>query len=64
MTYRDNEVSISLNTSSELSLVSGSYTVKSHSVTDGQDPDGNIYDGLVKNLGSDGKMSFRVGRKG
>lgn len=64
MTYHDNEVSISLSTFSEFSLVSGSYIVTSHSVTGGQDPHGYIYDGLVKNFGSDGKMWFRVGRHG
>lgn len=64
MKYHDNEVVIDLYNFYDLTLVGGSYTVNEFSVTSGQDPDGNIHTGLVKNFGGDGKMSFRVGRKG
>lgn len=63
MTYRDNEVTIRLS-SSDYSLVRGSYTVESHSVTNGQDPNGNIYDGMTRSFDNEGKMVFYVGRKG
>jgi len=62
MTYHDNEVVIVVG--GGYTLVSGQYTVKSFSVTPGQDPDGKIYVGLTNTFGSNGKMSFRVGRKG
>lgn len=64
MQYHDNEVFINLYNFYNLTLVGGSYTVNEFSVTSGQDPNGNIHTGLVKNFGGDGKMSFRVGRKG
>lgn len=62
MTYHDNDVNIV--TSGGYSLISGSYVVNGFSVTSGQDPDGNIHNGLTQTFGSDGKMTFRVGRKG
>lgn len=64
MKYHDNEVLINLNNFYDLTLVGGSYTVNEFSVTSGQDPDDNIHAGLVIKFGEDGKMSFRVGRKG
>jgi len=62
MTYHDNDVTFSLE--GGYSLISGSYTVESYSVSDGQDPDGNIHDGLEVTCGSDGTFTFRVGRHG
>ncbi len=62
MTYHDNEVVISLG--GGYSIVSGKYVVNGYSVTSGQDPDGNIHDGLTKTFNINGEMSFRVGRKG
>jgi len=62
MTYRDNEVRFYLE--GQNSLIGGSYSVDSYSVTEGQDPDGHIHAGLHKTFGSDGKMNFSVGRKG
>lgn len=62
MTYHDNEVSF--NIGGGYTIISGNYTLTGYSVTSGQDPDGNIHTGLVKSFGSDGKISFRVGRKG
>lgn len=62
MTYHDNEVSFSL--SSGYSIIDGSYTIDSFSVTQGQDPDGYIHAGLTKSFGSNGQMSFHVGRQG
>ncbi|MCG9790844.1 PI-PLC domain-containing protein [Flavobacterium algicola] len=62
MTYRDNDVYFSL--CKGYSLISGSYTIDSFSVTDGQDPDKHIHNGLKVAFGSDGKMSFSIGRKG
>jgi len=47
-----------------LEVVKGSYTVKDFSIASGQDPDNHIYSGLKVEFGQDGKMSFRVGRKG
>jgi hypothetical protein len=61
MTYRDNEVRFAFE---GYSIVSGSYTVSEYSVTDGQDPDGNVYQGLQKKFGADGRILFSVGRKG
>jgi len=64
MKYHDNEVFIQVQNDFGYSLKKGSYLVESFSVTPGQDPDGKIYNGLKLNFESDGKMSFRVGRKG
>lgn len=49
---------------SEFSICGGSFTVESHYVTKGQDPDGEITDGLKKTINDKGGLSFRVGRKG
>lgn len=62
MTYHDNEVCLSLGKG--YSLISGSYTVNSFAVTNGQDPNGHIHTGLVATCNSNGKLSFSVGRKG
>lgn len=62
MTYRDNDVYFKLK--SGYSLISGSYTVNSFSITSGQDPDHHIYAGLKVTCGSNGKMTFSIGRKG
>lgn len=62
MTYRDNVVHFSLN--GGYSLVRGSYTVTDFSVTGGQDPEGRIHAGLTVTCGSDGNLSFSVGRSG
>lgn len=62
MTYRDNEVGFQL--SGDYKLVGGSYTVDSFAVTSGEDPDHHIYAGLTKTFGSNGKMSFSIGRSG
>jgi len=62
MTYHDNDVQFLVG--SGYSLISGSYTVESYSVSDGQDPDGHIHNGLVVTCGSDGTFTFSVGRHG
>jgi len=62
MTYHNNDVYLSL--ASGYTLLGGTYTVESFSVTDGQDPEGHIYAGLNVSFGSDGKLTFSVGRKG
>lgn len=62
MTYRDNDVYFS--PSGGYALISGSYTVNSFSVTSGQDPNHHIYAGLTASCGSNGKMTFSVGRSG
>jgi phosphatidylserine/phosphatidylglycerophosphate/cardiolipin synthase-like enzyme len=62
MTYRDNEVILSI--SDNCSMVRGSLKIDSFSVTSGQDPYGQLYSGLLASFSSDGKMSFKVGRQG
>lgn len=62
MEYRDNEVHFSL--TERYTIVSGSYTVNEFSVSNGQDPDGHITDGLELPFGSDGSLTFKVGRHG
>lgn len=62
MKYRDNDVYFSL--SDEYTLINGSYTVESFRITEHQDPDGNIYNGLVVPCGEDGELTFRIGRSG
>ncbi len=62
MKYHDNEVHLTL--TGGYSIVSGSYTVNEFSVTSGQDPDGHIYAGIKLSFGSDGSMTFSVGRHG
>jgi phosphatidylserine/phosphatidylglycerophosphate/cardiolipin synthase-like enzyme len=62
MKYHDNKVIISVNGPTR--VVRGTYTVESFSVTDGQDPEHKIHDGLVASFGKDGEMCFQVGRKG
>lgn len=42
----------------------GSFVIKDSKVTSGQDPDGYIAKGKEIPIGSDGKLVFRVGRKG
>lgn len=68
MIYRDNYCEI---TTGEMNvpgtkhqLVSGSYDITWWWVTDGQDPKRYNYVGLRKNFSSNGKFSFKVGRKG
>lgn len=63
MTYHDNDVTIDLDVSG-LSIETGSYTISDFKVSDGQDPDGKIYKGLVASFGSNGTMTFKVGRHG
>lgn len=62
MKYHDNDVYFQMN--GDYSLVGGSYTINSHDITSGQDPDKKIQDGTVYKFGSDGKLTFTVGRKG
>lgn len=62
MTYRDNDVYFSL--SGGYSLVNGTYTVNSFSITSGQDPNRHIFAGLTVSCGSNGKMTFSIGRSG
>ncbi len=62
MTYRDNVVHFSLN--GGYSLVGGTYTVTGFSSTAGQDPEGKIYAGLTAACGSNGNLTFSVGRSG
>lgn len=62
MTYHDNDVYFQIN--GDYSLVGGSYTINDYDVTSGQDPDRKIKTGAVYNFGSDGKITFQVGRKG
>lgn len=63
MRYHDNDILLPVSSESGYTLINGSYTVNSFSITSGQDPDGNIHKGLTKHFGSDGEMTFRVGRK-
>lgn len=63
MTYHNNDVTFSVS-GSGYTLKSGGYTVDSFSVTRGQDPDHKIRNGLAVPMNSDGRMTFRVGRKG
>lgn len=62
MKYHDNEVHLTL--TEGYSIISGSYTVNEFSVTSGQDPDGHIKSGLKLSFGSNGSMTFKVGRHG
>jgi hypothetical protein len=62
MKYHNNVVTISVQ--SDYSLIQARYTVTSDCVTDGQDPDGKVFDGLIVSSGGDGKLTFEVGRKG
>jgi hypothetical protein len=64
MRYHDNEVYINVSPDSKYRITGGSYKIKSFSITSGQDPDNNIRRGVEIPLGKDGKMSFRLGRKG
>lgn len=65
MTYWDNDVVLRVNglTYMKYNIIRGSYIVEDFSVTSGQDPNGEVYSGLCKDFGSDGKITFRVGRK-
>lgn len=60
MKYRQNRVIFSM--IKGYSLLSGSYTINSFSVTEGQDPKGKIFAGLKATCESDGTMAFCVGR--
>jgi hypothetical protein len=62
MTYHDNDVFLAVDAG--YTIISGTYTVSSFSVTNGQDPDGHIRAGLVVPFGSNGKLTFNIGRKG
>ncbi|GAA4439870.1 hypothetical protein GCM10023091_22740 [Ravibacter arvi] len=62
MKYWDNTVCLSVE--GGLTLVRGSYTVEDFSITGGEDPDHHIRSGMTVNFGSDGEMSFEIGRKG
>lgn len=64
MKYHDNSVVICLSSGRDYSLIEGSYRVNDFYITSGQDPKGKVYKGLTNTFGSDGKMSFQVGRKG
>ena len=59
MTYRSN--SVILSSSTGLNIVSGTFTVKDLSITNGQDPDGRNYVGQVHTL-QNGELTFSVGR--
>jgi hypothetical protein len=61
MTYRDNDVYLPVGDG--YTLINGTYTVESFSVTEGQDPDHHIKVGMVVSFGSNGKLTFSVGRK-
>ncbi|MCG8552589.1 MAG: hypothetical protein MI799_19470 [Desulfobacterales bacterium] len=63
MTYHNNDVTFSVSASG-YTLKSGSYVVNDFSVTKGQDPDHKIHNGLTPRMNGDGRMTFRVGRKG
>ncbi|BCH55317.1 hypothetical protein ACQZ61_06220 [Agrobacterium vitis] len=62
MQYHDNDVFFSL--AGGYRLISGSYLINEFSITDGQDPDKHIHNGLLVTCGADGKFTFNVGRKG
>ena len=62
MKYRDNAVKF-LCPGSDYYICGGSFTIKEHRVTTGQDPDKKVYDGL-KTYINEGEMTFKVGRKG
>ncbi|EAY28299.1 hypothetical protein [Microscilla marina] len=64
MKYHANDFYIRVAPNSGYTLKSGSYTIHSFSVSYGQDPHGENHAGLTKSFGSDGKLSFRVGRHG
>lgn len=64
MTYRDNTVELPV-TASSYKLISGTYVIKSYSVTSGQDPDGYIRSGTSKTwAGNSSSITFKVGRSG
>ncbi len=62
MTYQDNDFYISLKNG--YSIVDGSFCINKFSITDGQDPDNEIKNGLIVPVSSDGKITFKIGRKG
>ncbi len=61
MTYHDNRIELA--SLEGYAILEGSYTITDFSVTDGQDPDGCIYNGLEVPLVQN-ELSFRIGRKG
>ncbi len=63
MTYYNNEVHLQVASGSGYVLKGGSFTLENYSVSDREDPLGNISIGLARPFGIDGKMTFRVGRK-
>lgn len=63
MKYHNNEVYFSCGSNANFTLENGTYKISECSVTDGQDPDKNVKPGNIYNFSSDGKMSFRLGRK-
>src|SRR5687768_17231949 len=60
MTYHDNNIYFSI--TENYTLINAVYTVDSFSITKGQDPDHEIYAGLVAYSNSSGMLTFRVGR--
>ncbi|WNJ20216.1 hypothetical protein [Pontibacter sp. G13] len=60
MTYRDNEVVFQI--SGDYSIVEVTFQVSDFSITEGQDPDGHIYNGLIAVGASNGTLSFSIGR--
>ena len=60
MTYHDNDIYFSI--TEPYALINAVYTVDSFSITKGQDPDHEIYTGLVAYSNSSGMLTFRVGR--
>ncbi|KAL2649311.1 hypothetical protein R1flu_017439 [Riccia fluitans] len=65
MTYRDNTVELPFSPAGGYSLVGASYTITDLSITNGQDPDHKNTVGQTKSwAGSNGSISFQVGRKG
>jgi hypothetical protein len=62
MTYHDNEVDMPLDVKG-YTVVTATYTISDFRISDGQDPDGNIYIGYSQTYaGNKGKMSFKIGR--
>lgn len=61
MKYRDNDVYLSLE---PYSLIEGTYTIDNFSITSGQDPKEFIKKGMTFSCDKNGKMTFKVGRKG
>lgn len=62
MKYHENDVYFYFDKG--YSLISGTYTIESFSITKNQDPDHNIREGLAVHCGPTGRLRFIIGRDG